>query len=428
MFLRCYTSSSEYLGLQIQEEQGFATSNIDPDNSKPNNLVSRTMERNNGAGDSNQTQIDKTKLIVNYIPQFATEDDLSQIFSTVGRVESVKIMRDFKTGYSFGFGFVKYANPDDASKAIQALNGYNFRNKRLKVSYSRPPGTDMKDSNLYITNLPKDITEQQIDNMFCEYGEIVQRTVLKDKVTGMPRGVAFVRFSKGEEAQAAIASLHGKMLENAMLPLSVRVAEDHGRQKAQYIDMWDPMNYSRDSDDLEEPDPEEVLISAVFSRKPLWDPKVPFIERTESQIEELWKEIFDRFDGRYSLEFLIKKWAQLRDDYILSRNKLSAFVPNFPGERPSRPTFPYFDQMKFLDKSIDFSDSKDCPSHSTDATLGVEEDETPPTKRIKITELSDGIDDFLVLLGEGLRSLPQKSCSNLQIEILKLLDEEISLM
>ncbi|XP_057655466.1 sex-lethal homolog isoform X3 [Diorhabda carinulata] len=223
----------------------FATSKIDPDNSKSNNLDSKTMERNNGAGDSNQTQIDKTKLIVNYIPQFATEDDLSQIFSTVGRVESVKIMRDFKTGYSFGFGFVKYANPDDASKAIQALNGYNFRNKRLKVSYSRPPGTDMKDSNLYITNLPKDITEQQIDNMFCEYGEIVQRTVLKDKITGMPRGVAFVRFSKGEEAQAAIASLHGKMLENAMLPLSVRVAEDHGRQKAQYIDMWDPMNYSR---------------------------------------------------------------------------------------------------------------------------------------------------------------------------------------
>lgn len=68
-----------------------------------------------------------------------------------------------------------------------------FRNKRLKVSYSRPPGQDMKDSNLYITNLPKDVTEEDIDKMFGEYGEIVQRTVLKDKITGMPRGVAFVR-------------------------------------------------------------------------------------------------------------------------------------------------------------------------------------------------------------------------------------------
>lgn len=67
------------------------------------------------------------------------------------------------------------------------------RNKRLKVSYSRPPGTDMRDSNLYVTNLPKDVNEQDIDHMFSPYGEIVQRTVLKDKITGMPRGVAFVR-------------------------------------------------------------------------------------------------------------------------------------------------------------------------------------------------------------------------------------------
>lgn len=120
------------------------------------------------------------------------------------------------------------------------------RNKRLKVSYSRPPGSDMKDSNLYITNLPKDVTEQDVDNLFRKYGEIVQRTLLKDKITGMPRGVAFVRYSKGEEAQAAIANLDGKMLENAMLPLNVRVAEDHGRQKAQYIESsWNPIGFNR---------------------------------------------------------------------------------------------------------------------------------------------------------------------------------------
>ncbi|CAG9861128.1 unnamed protein product [Phyllotreta striolata] len=222
----------------------FATT-IKQDNSNSSNIQDRAMETNNGAGDSNQSQTDKTKLIINYIPQFATEDDLAQIFNPIGKVESIKIMRDYKTGYSFGFGFVKYSMPEDAAKAIEALNGYNFRNKRLKVSYSRPPGTDMKDSNLYITNLPKDITEEEVDNLFRGYGEIVQRTVLKDKVTGMPRGVAFVRFSKGEEAQAAIASLHGTMLKNAMLPLNVRVAEDHGRQKAQYLDVWDPMGFNR---------------------------------------------------------------------------------------------------------------------------------------------------------------------------------------
>ncbi|XP_018577087.1 sex-lethal homolog isoform X2 [Anoplophora glabripennis] len=214
-------------------------------NEEESGVSDRGMDVNNGAGDSNHFHCDKTKLIVNYIPQFATEDDLAQIFTPIGRVESIKIMRDFKTGYSFGFGFVKYSTVEEAAKAIEVLNGFNFRNKRLKVSYSRPPGTDMKDSNLYITNLPKDVTEQDVDNLFKDFGEIVQRTVLKDKITGLPRGVAFVRFSKGEEAQAAIANLDGKLLQNAMLPLSVRVAEDHGRQKAQYLDCWNSMAFNR---------------------------------------------------------------------------------------------------------------------------------------------------------------------------------------
>lgn len=83
---------------------------------------------NNGAGDTNQNRcIDKTNLIVNYIPQFVTEADLATLFAPIGRLESIKVMRDFKTGYSFGFGFVKYFNEDDAAKAIDILNGITYR-------------------------------------------------------------------------------------------------------------------------------------------------------------------------------------------------------------------------------------------------------------------------------------------------------------
>lgn len=52
----------------------------------------------------------------------------------------------------------------------------------------------MKDSNLYISNLPKDVTEKDLETIFGVFGEIVQRNVLKDKITGLPRGVAFVRY------------------------------------------------------------------------------------------------------------------------------------------------------------------------------------------------------------------------------------------
>ncbi|KRT84773.1 RNA binding protein [Oryctes borbonicus] len=198
------------------------------------NTCTSPTGQNNGSGDNDN--FDKTKLIVNYIPQYTTEEDLAIIFSQIGPIENIRIMKNLRTGYSYGYGFVKYLKPEDAAKAIEALSGLNYRNKRLKVSYSRPPGQTMKESNLYISNLPKDITEKDLDRIFGEYGEIIQRNVLKDKITGLPRGVAFVRFSKREEAQAAIANLDGKQLEKSTFPLSVRVADDHSKQKAQFLE------------------------------------------------------------------------------------------------------------------------------------------------------------------------------------------------
>jgi protein sex-lethal len=60
-----------------------------------------------------------------------------------------------QTGYSYGFGFVNYTNEEDAEKAINTLNGLQVQNKRIKVSYARPSSEDIKETNLYITNLPR---------------------------------------------------------------------------------------------------------------------------------------------------------------------------------------------------------------------------------------------------------------------------------
>lgn len=89
------------------------------------------MEPESGAaGDSGGASLqiaDKTKLIINYIPQLANEEELHAIFSKVGIVESIRIMRDSRTGYSYGFGFVKYTTPDFALAAIKELNGMQFK-------------------------------------------------------------------------------------------------------------------------------------------------------------------------------------------------------------------------------------------------------------------------------------------------------------
>uniref|UniRef100_A0A1L8DHB3 Putative rna-binding protein elav/hu rrm superfamily n=1 Tax=Nyssomyia neivai TaxID=330878 RepID=A0A1L8DHB3_9DIPT len=177
-----------------------------------------------------------TNLIINYLPQDMSERELYSLFSTMGPIESCKIMRDMKTGYSYGFGFINYNSEEAATRAIKCLNGLNVRNKRLKVSFARPSGDDLKETNLYVTNLPRTLTEEMLDVIFGKYGTIVQKNILRDKMTGQPRGVAFVRFNKREEAQEAISALNNVIPQGGNQPLTVRVAEEHGKAKgSQYL-------------------------------------------------------------------------------------------------------------------------------------------------------------------------------------------------
>ena len=56
---------------------------------------------------------------------------------------------------------------------------FNFSN--FKVSYSRPNTADIKDTNLYVGNVPPGITEADLDNLFGAYGNILTKKLLKDQ-------------------------------------------------------------------------------------------------------------------------------------------------------------------------------------------------------------------------------------------------------
>jgi ELAV like protein 2/3/4 len=75
----------------------------------------------------------KTNLIVNYLPQTMTQEEIRSLFSSIGEVESCKLIRDKVTGQSLGYGFVNYHRPEDAEKAINTLNGLRLQNKTIKV-------------------------------------------------------------------------------------------------------------------------------------------------------------------------------------------------------------------------------------------------------------------------------------------------------
>ena len=77
------------------------------------------------------------RLFVGNLPFTATEDELRELFSTVGNCVSVSLVTDRMTGRPRGFGFVEMGSDDDARKAQSQLDGRDFQGRRLNVSEAR---------------------------------------------------------------------------------------------------------------------------------------------------------------------------------------------------------------------------------------------------------------------------------------------------
>lgn len=171
-----------------------------------------------------------SNLIVNYLPQMLTDAEFKNLFMSVGHVKACKIIRHKATGYSYGFGFVEYTNPADAVRAIETLNGFNLQNKKIKVAFSRPGGTTIKNANLYICNIPRHLTEEQLHEIFSKFGDIIQCRLLKEATGNRNKGVGFVLYDKRCQAEEAIKKLNGQVLEGSTDPLSVKFAEDNAKK------------------------------------------------------------------------------------------------------------------------------------------------------------------------------------------------------
>ena len=78
------------------------------------------------------------KLYVGNLNFETNEDELRQLFSEVGEVGRVTVIRDKMTNRSRGFGFVEIDNPEVAQKAIATLNGRTLGGRPLKVNEAKP--------------------------------------------------------------------------------------------------------------------------------------------------------------------------------------------------------------------------------------------------------------------------------------------------
>jgi cold-inducible RNA-binding protein len=78
------------------------------------------------------------KLYVGNLAFQTSSDDLQELFSQAGTVESASVVEDRETGRSRGFGFVEMSSKEEGQKAIEQFNGKEVNGRNLNVNEARP--------------------------------------------------------------------------------------------------------------------------------------------------------------------------------------------------------------------------------------------------------------------------------------------------
>ncbi len=82
------------------------------------------------------------KIYVGNLPFKVDDHELKKIFSQFGEVTEAKVITDKYTQRSKGFGFVTFANDEDAQSAVAEMNGKEIEGRALKVNEARPMNSE----------------------------------------------------------------------------------------------------------------------------------------------------------------------------------------------------------------------------------------------------------------------------------------------
>ncbi|KAI7692683.1 ELAV-like protein 1 [Sarcoptes scabiei] len=106
-----------------------------------------------------------------------------------------------------------------------------MNNKKIKVSLARPSSDEIKNANIYVTNLPPNYTETDVRNLFKDCGEIIQCRLLTNRA-----GTAFVLFNLHEEARQAINEFNKKLIPGTNARIRVKFATNEPNKKNMFKD------------------------------------------------------------------------------------------------------------------------------------------------------------------------------------------------
>ena len=94
------------------------------------------------------------------------------------------------------------------------------REQLQKTGDSRDKIHHMNNNKLFVGNLSFNTTENDLQDTFAAHGTVVETNLMMDRMSGRPRGFAFVTMSTQEEAEKAIQALNGAQMDGRALTVN----------------------------------------------------------------------------------------------------------------------------------------------------------------------------------------------------------------
>ena len=161
---------------------------------------------------------------------------LHDTFAAFGPILSCKVAQD-EFGNSKGYGFVHYETAEAASAAIKQVNGMLLNEKKVYVGHHIPKKDRMSKfeemkanfTNIYVKNIPSEVTDDEFRGLFVQYGEVTSATLARDD-EGNSRGFGFVNYVTHEDASTAVDKLHDNDYKGQKLYVG-RAQKKHEREE-----------------------------------------------------------------------------------------------------------------------------------------------------------------------------------------------------
>lgn len=188
-------------------------------------------------------------LFVRGLPETATSESLTNLFSQSYPLKHATVVVDPATKKSKGYGFVTFADVEDAHSAKETFNGSSFAGQKLKVKLAEPrQRQSISEGNLtvdkkkiapvrqkpefqpapklIVRNLPWTIKDSDdLAALFRSYGKVKHATLPKKK-PGLSAGFGFVVLRGRKNAEKAIAGVNGKEIEGRTLAVDWAVEKE----------------------------------------------------------------------------------------------------------------------------------------------------------------------------------------------------------